>query len=146
MKKVLLGTSALALVGAVTFALSDRNRERLILPLVAFSAGSLLGGALLHMIPEAVERSGGAATVSLWVLVGFTPGKGLLGLRILRADGQRIGLGRAIVRYAGYWVSLIFLGLGFIWILFDRRRRGWHDKLAGTCVVYFDKDFTFFRK
>ena len=64
--------SMIALVGAVTFALPDRTREQLILPLVAFSAGSLLGGALLHMIPEAVERSGGAATVYLWVLAGFT--------------------------------------------------------------------------
>jgi uncharacterized RDD family membrane protein YckC len=73
-----------------------------------------------------------------WVLVGFTPGKGFLGLRIVRCDGERLGLGRAIVRLVGYWVSFIFLGLGFIWILFDRRRQGWHDKLAGTCVVYFD--------
>jgi zinc and cadmium transporter len=64
--------SMIALVGAVTFALSERNRERLILPLVAFSAGSLLGGALLHMIPEAVARSGGAPTIYLWVLAGFT--------------------------------------------------------------------------
>jgi len=53
-------------------ALSERNRERLILPLVAFSAGSLLGGALLHMIPESVERSAGAHSTYLWVLAGFT--------------------------------------------------------------------------
>jgi len=64
--------SAIALVGALTFALPERARERLILPLVAFSAGSLLGGALLHMIPEAVARSGGAISVFLWALVGFT--------------------------------------------------------------------------
>ena len=60
------------LVGAVTFALPEQTRERLILPLVAFSAGSLLGGALLHMIPEAVSRSEGQLTVFLWVLAGFT--------------------------------------------------------------------------
>jgi len=64
--------SLIALVGAITFALPERTREQLILPLVAFSAGSLLGGALLHMIPEAVERSGGDPTVYLWVLAGFT--------------------------------------------------------------------------
>ena len=81
-----------------------------------------------------------------WVLVGFTPGMGLLGLRLVRCDGQQIGLGRAIVRFIGYWVSLIFLGLGFIWILFDRRRQGWHDKIAGTCVLYFDKDYSLWRK
>jgi zinc and cadmium transporter len=64
--------SAIALVGAVTFVLKESIRERLILPLVAFSAGSLLSGALLHMIPEAVSRSGGDTEVFLWVLAGFT--------------------------------------------------------------------------
>ena len=81
-----------------------------------------------------------------WVLVGFTPGMGLLGLRLVRCDRQGVGLGWAIVRYIGYWISFIFLGLGFIWLLFDRRRQGWHDKLAGTCVIYFDKDFLLRRK
>jgi zinc and cadmium transporter len=64
--------SMIALVGVITFALAEQTRERLILPLVAFSAGSLLGGALLHMIPEATARSGGAVSVYLWVTAGFT--------------------------------------------------------------------------
>jgi zinc and cadmium transporter len=64
--------STIALVGAVTIALGERTRERLILPLVAFSAGSLLGGAFLHMIPEAIERSDEDPSVYLWVLIGFT--------------------------------------------------------------------------
>ena len=64
--------SAIALVGAVTMTLSENTRERLVLPLVAFSAGSLLGGALLHMIPEAVERSKGSPSTYLWILIGFT--------------------------------------------------------------------------
>jgi len=63
--------SGIALVGAVTMTLSERARERLILPLVAFSAGSLLGGAFLHMIPEAVDRRPGDHGVYLWVLAGF---------------------------------------------------------------------------
>lgn len=63
--------SAIALVGAITMTFSERTRERLILPLVAFSAGSLLGGAFFHMIPEAVERSPGDRRVYLWVLGGF---------------------------------------------------------------------------
>jgi zinc and cadmium transporter len=64
--------SAIALVGAVTIPLGEHARDRLILPLVAFSAGSLLGGAFLHMIPEAVERSQQHSSVYIWVLVGFT--------------------------------------------------------------------------
>jgi zinc and cadmium transporter len=64
--------SAIALIGAITIPLDERARDRLILPLVAFSAGSLLGGALLHMIPEAAARSSNASSVYIWVLVGFT--------------------------------------------------------------------------
>ena len=64
--------SLIALFGAVTFALPAKTREQLILPLVAFSAGSLLAGALLHMIPEAVKRSDGGIETYLWVLAGFT--------------------------------------------------------------------------
>jgi len=63
--------SAIALIGAITFAFPKATRDRLILPLVAFSAGSLLGGALLHMIPEAVARSPGELSVYLWVMAAF---------------------------------------------------------------------------
>lgn len=40
-----------------------------------------------------------------------------------------------IGRYLGYFVSMLFLGLGCIWVAFDSRKQGWHDKLAGTVVV-----------
>jgi len=73
--------------------------------------------------------------ISFWMLAGQTPGKRLLGLRVLRTDGQRLRIGNAIRRELAYVVSGI-LFLGFLWILFDDRRQGWHDKLAGTIVVY----------
>lgn len=60
--------SAIALLGAVTMALPAETRQQLLLPLVAFSAGSLMGGAFLHMIPEAVQ---GGVDAYLWVLLGF---------------------------------------------------------------------------
>ena len=71
-----------------------------------------------------------------WWLLGFTPGKFLLGLKIIRLDGRNLGLGRSILRFFGYWLSAIVLGLGFIWIIFDSRRQGWHDKLVNTQVIY----------
>jgi uncharacterized RDD family membrane protein YckC len=74
--------------------------------------------------------------VFFWTLVGYTPGKALLGLRIMRPDGRPLSAGRALLRYLGYWVSAIPLFLGFIWILFDRQHEGWHDKIANTHVVY----------
>jgi zinc and cadmium transporter len=63
--------SAIALVGSLTLLLEDATLERLIMPLVAFAAGSLLGGAFFHMIPAALEEEPGDPTVFLWVLIGF---------------------------------------------------------------------------
>jgi uncharacterized RDD family membrane protein YckC len=70
-----------------------------------------------------------------WVLSGQTPGKALMGVRIVRTDGERLNLGKAIIRVIGYWISSI-LFLGYLWVLIDRRRQGFHDKIAGTFVVY----------
>jgi zinc and cadmium transporter len=65
-----LAMGAISLVGAVTLLLDETTQRRLVRPLVAFAAGSLLGGAILHMIPEAAARSGGMAPY-LSVLAGF---------------------------------------------------------------------------
>jgi zinc and cadmium transporter len=62
----------ITLLGAVTFLLGQTKRERVILPLVAFSAGSLLGGAFFHMIPEASAGQANPLQVSIWVLTGFS--------------------------------------------------------------------------
>ena len=61
----------LALVGVATLSLSEKNLHRLLLPLVALSAGSLLGGAFFHMIPEAVEKTGAELSVYIYVVAGF---------------------------------------------------------------------------
>src|SRR5690606_329016 len=63
--------SAIALVGSVTLLLRPERLERLLRPLVAFAAGTLLGGALLHMLPAAIEETGPRPGVFLAVLVGF---------------------------------------------------------------------------
>jgi uncharacterized RDD family membrane protein YckC len=73
--------------------------------------------------------------IGFWMLAGQTPGKRLMGLRIVRTDGERITLGPAIRRWVGYWLSAI-LFLGYLWVLVDDRRQALHDKLAGTLVVY----------
>jgi zinc and cadmium transporter len=63
--------SAIALVGAVTLLLSEATLSRILLPLVAFSAGSLLGGAFFHMLPASLDRGGDFSRVSVIVLAGF---------------------------------------------------------------------------
>lgn len=73
--------------------------------------------------------------IGFWLLSGQTPGKRVLGVRVMRADGRRLRWGNAVRRQLGYWISAIFF-LGFLWILFDNKRQGFHDKLAGTIVTY----------
>jgi uncharacterized RDD family membrane protein YckC len=73
--------------------------------------------------------------VGFWILAGQTPGKWLMGLLVVQTNGERLKLGRALLRWLGYWLSGI-LFLGFLWMLLDSRRQGFHDKLARTLVVY----------
>ncbi len=66
---------------------------------------------------------------------GRTPGKALLGLRVETAAGDPLTPGLAFLRWVGYVLSSLVFGLGFLWIALHRRKRGWHDLLAGTVVV-----------
>lgn len=70
-----------------------------------------------------------------WTATGQTPGKMAMGVKIIKTDGSPVSLGAALVRWIGYLISGLPLGLGFLWIAFDSRRQGWHDKLANTYVV-----------
>ena len=51
-------------------------------------------------------------------------------------NGTRITLLVGLRRLLGYLACFLSLGIGFFWVLIDEQRRGWHDKIAGTCVVY----------
>jgi uncharacterized RDD family membrane protein YckC len=79
--------------------------------------------------------------VAAWAGSGQTIGKAVAGIRVVGADGQSLSVGRALLRYIGYLVSGLALSLGFLWIALDRKRQGWHDKLAGSYVVYSDAEF-----
>lgn len=74
--------------------------------------------------------------ISFWVHRGATPGKILMHIKIVDAEtGGKPRLGQCIGRYAGYIVSALILFLGFLWVVFDARKQGWHDKLSGTLVI-----------
>jgi uncharacterized RDD family membrane protein YckC len=76
------------------------------------------------------------AVVMFWVYKSATPGKMLFGIYIVDATtGGKPTTGQLIGRYAGYYVSMLGIFLGFLWVAFDARKQGWHDKLAGTVVV-----------
>lgn len=77
-----------------------------------------------------------AAVILFWIYKSATPGKMALKLTIVDAKtGEKPSKGQLIGRYLGYYVSAIPLLLGLIWVGIDKRKQGWHDKMAGTVVV-----------
>ncbi|CAB0151243.1 hypothetical protein PSI9734_01656 [Pseudidiomarina piscicola] len=76
------------------------------------------------------------AIILFWVYRQATPGKMAISAKIVDADtGHEVKTSRLILRYVGYYVSSIPLLLGLIWVAFDSRKQGWHDKMANTVVV-----------
>jgi len=68
--------------------------------------------------------------------MGQTPGMRIFGIYVADANtGTAIGFGRAGIRYLGYLLSLLACYIGLIWALFDKRKQGWHDKIANTVVI-----------
>lgn len=66
---------------------------------------------------------------------GQTIGKKVMKIKIIKTDGGQMEVMDAVMRLVGYWVSSIVLCLGFIWILIDQNKQGWHDKIAKTYVI-----------
>jgi len=68
-------------------------------------------------------------------LRGQTFGKHMMRVKVIDAYGERPSMMRALVRTVAYLPSLVLLALGFLWIGFDREKRGLHDWIADTYVV-----------
>ncbi len=131
------GTSALEIASAgqrfgaflVDFLIS------IIVGIVGFAIGSAMGGE--------GQTMNSVFGITYWIIVlimvatrGQSPGKIAIGIKIVKMDGTPIGFGTALLREVlGKIVSAIILLLGYIWILFDGKRQGWHDKIASTYVV-----------
>jgi uncharacterized RDD family membrane protein YckC len=93
---------------------------------------------------DPVRRSGdlliallvGILIVGFWRYCGATPGKLAVGVKIVDAQtGNPPTTGRLVIRLFSYIVSALPLYFGFLWVAVDRRKQGWHDKIAGTVVV-----------
>jgi uncharacterized RDD family membrane protein YckC len=74
--------------------------------------------------------------VAFWSLTGQTPGMRFMGIRVIDRRGATPGFVRALRRLAGMYLAAIPLGAGFLLILVDDRRRGLHDRIAGTLVIH----------
>ena len=66
---------------------------------------------------------------------GQTPGKMICKLKVVRVNGEPLGYGKAFLRWIGYIVSWVVFALGFLWVIFDRQKQAWHDKIAGSYVL-----------
>lgn len=91
--------------------------------------GYFLGGALLYVIQAGYY-------IGMWGARGQTVGEMVLGLCVVSTDGQPISFGKAALRFVGYYISGLILGIGFLMIAFDsQQHRGLHDRIAGTLMV-----------
>ncbi len=76
-----------------------------------------------------------AYVVLFWRWKGRTPGKMVMRLKIVRADGSDLRWSDAILRFLSYIISFLIFFIGFIWAFFDDYNQGLHDKMANTFVI-----------
>jgi uncharacterized RDD family membrane protein YckC len=92
------------------------------------------------LIQVLVQCSGIALTLTYVIYFtrkyDATPGKKALGLRLLRADGSKLGKGRIVGRYFAEWISSLVMGIGYLMVAFDKeQRRALHDRICDTRVI-----------
>jgi uncharacterized RDD family membrane protein YckC len=102
-----------------------------ILNYVSMNVGGTLGGILAFL----------GVLVSLAYFTYFfgngqTPGMKAMKIKLIGTDGTYpIGYGKGFLRWIGMIISAMVILLGYVWILIDKKKQGWHDKIAGTYVV-----------
>jgi uncharacterized RDD family membrane protein YckC len=98
-----------------------------------FSSDLIIAGSVDFLVSWVFPA---IAVILFWIYKGATPGKMAFGARIVDArTGEHASTGQYVGRYFAYFVSMIPLGLGLLWVAWDERKQGWHDKLASTVVV-----------
>lgn len=99
-------------------------------------AGALNGDPLLSTL---LLFSLFAFFAKFWTHNGQTLGMQVWGVRVQNADGSAIDLWQALLRFLLAIISFLCFGLGFIWMLFDKQKRSWHDIYSGSCTVQLPK-------
>jgi uncharacterized RDD family membrane protein YckC len=120
--------------------------ESLLVLAIAFFAAFAFHGAALERLSGATRHIFqlylllilGIYFVACWTRKGSTLPMQTWKIRLVNADGGRLPVGRAMLRYALAWPSLMFCGVGVLWALVDRDRQFLHDRLAGTKIVNSD--------
>lgn len=92
--------------------------------------GGFVGVALLQIVLSVLYY------VIAWSRYnGKTVGYALTGAQLVTANGGPVSIRTGLVRLLGTIPATLPLGLGYVWVLWDKKRQGWHDKIAGTYVV-----------
>lgn len=121
----LLAVVTLAVLGVIRSALGFSGSVEL---------AGILAGALGWFVWLGVYFS------TFWTITGQTPGDRLLGIRVVSESGGAVKFRYAVLRFFAMVLCAIPLGAGFIPVLFDDRRRGYHDRAAGTVVRWERED------
>lgn len=95
---------------------------------------SILSG--LSSIYSLIQLLSVVLVVYMEGMYGGTPGKLILGLRIEDDHGKYIGIAGALLRYVGKILSTLILGIGYLMIVWDPKKQGLHDKIAGSYVIH----------
>jgi uncharacterized RDD family membrane protein YckC len=120
--------------------------DAIVLAVIAAALGPLAGTGTMVQTGTQVsfnyQASGLQTLVGLVYFIGFwawrgqTPGMLPFNMHVVRADnGEKVDVVRALLRYVGLIISFLVILLGVIWVAFDARKQGWHDKIASTVVV-----------
>lgn len=128
--------------------------DGLILSVANFAVSSILGltmGPRVSPVPGEISYTSFTALLGVSFLInlaialayqvffltrnGATPGKMVLGLKVIRADGGPISPGLAIGRYLSYILDALILGIGYLMVAFDKEKRALHDHICGTRVI-----------
>ena len=89
-----------------------------------------LGSFLINWVLPA------ALTIGFWLTLAATPGKLLVGIKVVQAEsGEPLTFAQEVLRYVGYAVSALPLLAGYFWMLGNARKQTWHDRLAKSVVV-----------
>ena len=98
-----------------------------------WSSDRLIQGPLDFLVSWVLPA---VAVILFWLARQATPGKMAVAARIVDAkSGATPTTAQFVIRYLGYYVAMLPLFIGILWVAFDPRKQGWHDKMAGTVVV-----------
>ena len=131
---------------AATLAVPAALPETLSYPKAGFwerMAAAFLDIVLLGICTAVVGRFAPVVALAyfagMWAWRGTTIGGIVLGLKVVRFDGQPLSFPVALIRALAAAFSIVVLFLGILWIAWDSDKQGWHDKIAGTVVLKLPK-------